>query len=224
MSDRHLDDRALPPLTPAATAHVAQCAECAAELQWRRAERALFDRRRTTEGADAGVLWQRIEAEIARGERDRSAQGAAAPAAPRGRAAWFGAGFAAAAAIASLLAVSVGDRDAADGAPATATADAPIPGDDDGVRPIESSSQQALADAERAYERALDLTEADYLAKRDSLPPDVAIRIDDSLRDTRRLRADARALAGDDVDARLLLLDTYAAQLHTLQAALDDID
>jgi hypothetical protein len=195
----------------------------------------LFARRRERSARPDAIaaLWERIEDRIATtpGQDER-----AQPAGGRSRraaAAWFGAGFAVAAAIASLIAVSVRSAPPADqasgvGPPAAglepAVSTARVDDDDDVAPRLDDSSRAALADAERAYEHALDVVEADYRAKRDSLPADVAVRIDASFRDTRRMRDEARDEAGDDVDARLLLLDTYAVQLHTLQSALDDID
>lgn len=194
----------------------------------------LFARRREEAARPEAIaaLWKRVEGRIAVTEApDRDGAQPAEGRSRRAAAAWFGAGFAAAAAIASLIAVSVGGAPQPEPAPAQRAATEPTAPiapsqdeDDDRAPRLDDSASAALSDAERAYEHALDVVEGDYRAKRDSLPPDVALRIDASFRDTQRMRDEARDEAGDDVDARLLLLDTYAVQLHTLQSALDDID
>ena len=81
----------------------------------------------------------------------------------------------------------------------------------------------ALDKAEREYQDAAKVLEAEYAAERNRLPPSVAERYDRMLSTTRTQVADARATAGSDVDGRMVVLDGYAEYLRNLQTIVSDI-
>ena len=80
-----------------------------------------------------------------------------------------------------------------------------------------------LDKAEREYQDAAKVLEAEYAAERSRLPPSVAERYDRMLSTTRTQVADARATAGNDVDGRMVVLDGYAEYLRNLQTIVSDI-
>ena len=85
------------------------------------------------------------------------------------------------------------------------------------------SADVTLDKAEREYQEAAKVLEAEYAAERNRLPPSVAERYDRMLSATRTQVADARATAGNDVDGRMVVLDGYAEYLRNLQTIVSDI-
>ena len=85
------------------------------------------------------------------------------------------------------------------------------------------SADVTLDKAEREYQEAAKVLEAEYAAERSRLPPSVAERYDRMLSATRTQVADARATAGNDVDGRMVVLDGYAEYLRNLQTIVSDI-
>jgi hypothetical protein len=81
----------------------------------------------------------------------------------------------------------------------------------------------ALDNAEREYRDAAGVLEAEYKEERSRLPPSVAERYDRMLAETRARVADARVVAGNDVDGRMVVLDGYAEYLRSLQTIVTDI-
>ena len=217
-------------------AHVAGCASCQAELKWLAAEAELMAGRRAQQAELSPALWRNIAQRVAATDTattaateaataasaatdERPARPLAAPAPMRARR-W---GWGARVAYGSLLAAA-----------AAAVVFASWPGqihvvpNDLGGRPSVAvhkklSADAALDKAEREYQDAAKVLEAEYAAERNRLPPSVAERYDRMLSATRTQVADARATAGSDVDGRMVVLDGYAEYLRNLQTIVSDI-
>ena len=198
-------------------AHVAGCASCQAELKWLAAEAELMARRRARQPEVSPALWNGIAERIAQPET--SPAPVAAPTPIRVRRWGWGAkvaygGLLAAAAAAVVFATWPGQIHIVPGdlghAPAVA------------VRK-KVSADVTLDKAEREYQDAAKVLEAEYAAERGRLPPSVAERYDRMLSATRTQVADARATAGNDVDGRMVVLDGYAEYLRNLQTIVSDI-
>ena len=202
-------------------AHVAGCASCQAELKWLTAEAELMARRRANQPEPSAAIWQNIAERIAQPE-GRGATPLAAPTPIHAARRW---GWGARVAYGSLLAAA-----------AAAVVFASWPGQIHVVRPDLGSSRPSVAvahkkvpadvtldKAEREYQEAAKVLEAEYAAERDRLPPSVAERYDRMLSATRTQVADARATAGNDVDGRMVVLDGYAEYLRNLQTIVSDI-
>jgi hypothetical protein len=199
-------------------AHVAGCASCQAELKWLTAEAELMARRRAQQAEPSPAMWQNIAERIERPD-ERGAAPMAAPNVIRPRR-W---GVAAKVAYGGLLAAA-----------AAAVVFATWPGQvhivprDFGGAPSMATRKKVPADvaldkAEREYQDAAKVLEAEYAAERGRLPRSVAERYDRMLSTTRTQVADARATAGSDVDGRMVVLDGYAEYLRNLQTIVSDI-
>jgi len=199
-------------------AHVAGCASCRAELAWLAAEAELMARRRAAQPEVSPALWQGIAERISQPET--AAAPIAAPTPIRPRRAW---GWGAKVAYGGLLAAA-----------AAAVVVATWPGQirvspaDLGHAPVVAARRKPSVDvtldkAEREYQAAAKVLEAEYAAERSRLPPSVAERYDRMLSTTRTQVADARATAGNDVDGRMVVLDGYAEYLRNLQTIVSDI-
>ncbi len=201
-------------------AHVAGCASCQAELKWLAAEAELMARRRARQPDVSPAIWQNIAERIARPDGE-GATPIAAPTPIRAARRWS---WGARVAYGSLLAAA---------AAAVVFASWPgqihvVPGDLGSSRPSVAARKKVPADvtldkAEREYQEAAKVLEAEYAAERDRLPPSVAERYDRMLSATRTQVADARATAGNDVDGRMVVLDGYAEYLRNLQTIVSDI-
>ncbi len=215
-------------------AHVAGCASCQAELEWLAAEVELMAQRRARQPDPAPVLWPGIAERVAddRLHRAREEPGAhpaassdsplPAPATTRVRRWGWGArvaygGLLAAAAAAVVFASWPGQVRV-------------VPGDLGGRPSLSTAAVHkkvpadvTLDKAEREYQDAAKVLEAEYAAERDRLPPSVAERYDRMLSTTRTQVADARATAGSDVDGRMVVLDGYAEYLRNLQTIVSDL-
>ena len=197
-------------------AHVAGCASCQAELKWLAAEAELMARRRAQQPEVAPELWHGIAERIA---RPAAPSPVAAPNVIRPRRWGLGArmaygGLIAAAAAAVVFATWPGQIHT-------------VPSDL-GRPPSVAVRKKVSADvtldkAEREYQEAAKVLEAEYAAERNRLPPSVAERYDRMLSTTRTQVADARATAGSDVDGRMVVLDGYAEYLRNLQTIVSDI-
>ena len=201
-------------------AHVAGCASCQAELKWLAAEAELMTRRRTRQPEVSPAIWQNIAERVAQPER-RGATPVAAPTPIHAARRWsMGAriaygGLLAAAAAAVVFASWPGQVHF-------------VPGDLGGRPSVAVQHKKVPADvtldkAEREYQEAAKVLEAEYAAERNRLPPSVAERYDRMLSATRTQVADARATAGNDVDGRMVVLDGYAEYLRNLQTIVADI-
>jgi hypothetical protein len=206
-------------------AHVTTCDECRDELAWLRAERALMARRRAGEAPVSPAVWENVAARIAeptivRPEVEKPAVASLETARQtrRSLAARVVSAGAVLAAAAGLVFVAWPHGPSLpvagihhDGGAATARAHKKL------------SPEVALNNAEHEYQEALSVLEAQYKAKRGTLPPELAKRYDATLGKTRTRVMDARAAAGNDVDGRVLVLDGYEAYLRSLQTIVSDI-
>jgi hypothetical protein len=224
--------RGTPAEDPGAQAHLRGCAVCARELAWLRAERLLVARRREGQGPLPVSLWQgvlsRISSQagaagdassgaVARTSRSRTlAPWAAvrrlrwAPAPVRRTPAAFALG-AAATAAAVVLALALRPPASGD---ATGSPNAVALGDDLPDPAVARVLERAESDC-RAAARVL---ETEYQAGRGNLDAATAGSWDRSLAAARSQLDSAHALAGNDVDARMRILDGYAAYLRSLRA------
>jgi len=179
-------------------AHVSACEECARELAWLRAERALMARRPQPATAH---LWPAVEARLSH---------------PRRRPRWAfriavasGVGVALAA---SLLVVLLRPR------PATLTPQPQL-----AARPerppaaIDPKTLAALDRAEADYRNAAKVLEEEYARLRPRLDPELARRWDETLTRARAQLGESRAVAADDVNVRMRVLDGYAGYLRSLR-------
>ena len=225
--------------------HASECATCGEELAWLRAELALMTRRRDEQPPLAPSLWDGIAARIAEPRIVTSEETQApSPSSPRPMQSQVGApssparnvssppprrwhwgarvaygGLLAAAAAALLFVAWPHPR-----SPSLAHngVDAATP--PQAMRTHRKlSADAALDNAEKEYQAALAVLEAQYKAKRGELPPTVAQRYDTMLERTRTRVSDARAAAGNDVDGRVLVLDGYEEYMLSLQKIVADI-
>lgn len=174
-------------------AHVEACGECARELAWARAERALIARR---PAPGTARLWEGVAARL---EAPR-------PLALRRRR-WVLPGFAAAAAAAALF---LALRPAAQ---------APVEAEE--TDSVDPRALAALDKAERDYRNAAAILEKEYEAARPRLEARAAQRWDASLQRERAQLGGASALAAGDPSARLHVLDGYAGYLKSLQEVIE---
>ncbi len=193
---------------PEAERHVAECAECARELAWLRAERALIARRPSP---PVDGLWAGIEARIGRpqqaGPRLRRPHWAR-------RAAVAVSGAAAAAALVLLVMRT---------RPAPVQAPAPVAQRESDFHP-DPKTLAALDRAEADYRDAANVLEAEYQRLRPRLDPALASRWDETLTRARTQLGEARAVAAEDVNARMQVLDGYAGYVRSLRNAVQNLE
>jgi len=198
-------------------AHVDGCASCRDELKWLAAEAELMARRRAQQAEPSPAIWQNIAERIERPQEPVAPQAAPNVIRPRrwGMTAKIAyGGLLAAAAAAVVFATWPGQVHV-------------VPGDLGGRQTVAQhkkvSADVTLDKAEREYQEAAKVLEAEYAAERGRLPKSVAERYDRMLSATRTQVADARATAGNDVDGRMVVLDGYAEYLRNLQTIVSDI-
>jgi hypothetical protein len=206
--------------TAEARAHAGGCAECAREVEWARAERALFARR-PVPSVDA--LWPAIEARIAPKPLSRRPHW-------HRRALATAAGAAAAAAVlfvavrprhvqvAPKTEVAQQKTDVAQGQPQPARQ---VPTDARRSR-LDPKALAALDTAENDYRHAAAVLEAEYETLRPHLEPALAKKWDETLTRARTQLVQSRAVASDDVRARMRVLDGYAEYLRSLRDVIQD--
>jgi hypothetical protein len=183
-------------------AHVAQCPDCARELSWLRAEKALLARRRPPLTAH---LWPGVAAQLRHSRRRPHWAWRIAVAA--------GASAAAAAVLLAVLRPS----------PAPITPRQPQATGRERSRPaIDPKTLAALDRAETDYRNAAKVLEEEYARLRPRLDPDLAGRWDETLTRTRAQLGESRAVAADDVNARMRVLDGYAGYLRWLREVVQD--
>ena len=188
--------------------HAADCAECKAELAWLRAERTLLQRRAGEVTMPAGQ-WGKIADRIGtRAERE-----AAPPARRPSRLAWLAGGGAllVAAAAAMLLVLPRRGAHEKPSEPAPTRPEAATEPD----HRLETVA--AIEQAEKDYERAIDLLEAEYAEQRTRLQPEASERRDAELERMREELHGLRGIAGDDVDGRLRMLHASAQYVRSMQ-------
>ena len=79
----------------------------------------------------------------------------------------------------------------------------------------------ALDRAEADYRDAAKVLEAEYARLRPGLDPKVAERWDETLTRAHTQLGEARAVAGEDVNARMQVLDGYAGYLRSLRNVIE---
>jgi len=177
-------------------AHLAGCEECSRELAWLRAERTLLARRPALPTAH---LWAGVEARLKHPRRRPHWAWRAAVAA---------AGVAAAAAV--LLVVHHPAPPALPAQPPQVARKAPRPA-------IDPKTLAALDRAEHDYRDAAKVLEDEYGRLRPQIDPELARRWDETLTRARTQLGESRAVAADDVNARMRVLDGYAGYLRALR-------
>ena len=216
------DELEAQPLLAEIAAHVEQCEACAREVAWLRAERALVSRRPSP---PVQHLWAGIEARLGcagRGPQESglgSAGLGGADLRPRApglgfdrrprrarRIAFSAASFAAAAAV-LLFALRPKVAPVAASAKVVQREE---------FRP-DPKALAALDRAEADYRDAAKVLEAEYDRLRPQLDPALARRWDETLSRAHTQLGEARAVAGDDVNARMQVLDGYAGYLRSLR-------
>ncbi len=201
-------------------AHTNSCSRCRDELDWLRLEQASFSGRRTR-STDDDALWSAIDARI----DDRATSSEPTPIAERPtrhhRVVWFGSGFAAATMAAAVLVLYLQVPQVSQPHMVTTTADAAV-----ASVPAAAAAPATLAldEAEVEYTTAIAALEAEYVARRGVVNPAIAIAHDRTMSESRRIIGQARAEAGDNVDARVRVLDAYSSHLRTVQAVVAELD
>jgi anti-sigma factor RsiW len=185
-------------------AHVAQCPACARESAWLRAEKALLERRPPPQTAH---LWPGVAAQLRHPRR-------------RPRWAWrVGVAAGAGAAVAALLLAVLRPRPA----PVAQQQQPQELAQRERKRPaIDAKTLAALDRAEADYRDAAKVLEAEYDRLRPSLDPDLARRWDETLTRARAQLGESRAVAADDVNVRMRVLDGYAGYLRSLRDVMQD--
>jgi anti-sigma factor RsiW len=185
--------------------HARRCPSCGRELAWLRAERALIARRAAETPALDKSIWQKVEERAYAPLQLR-----------RGRQTLVGAVVAVSAAAA--LAVIV--RPAPPRVPGIAAPDAAR--QDETARTPPAPAALALDRAEGDYRSALTVLEAEYARSREKLDPRTQERWDRAVSRARVQLADASVAAAPDVNARLRVLDGYAAVVRSLGHAIEE--
>ncbi len=194
----HPDIEALEARSPDALRHAEACGDCAQELRWLEAERALMARRPQPR---VDHLWAGIDQRIQERKIIR----------PRP---WtWGAAVAVSglAAAASVLIVALVKRPAP--APVTTVAQQQH---EEPYKP-DAKTMAALDRAEADYRDAAKVLEAEYARLRPKLDSKLAARWDETLTRAHTQLGEARAVAGEDVNARMQVLDGYAGYLRSLR-------
>ena len=202
-------------------AHTSSCSRCRDEVDWLRLEQASLAGRHTRSDSDNDDrLWQAIEARIG-----NVAAGDSAPSSTRlparHRVVWFGSGFAAATMAAAVLVLYLQVPQVSQPRMAATRADAAV-----AIVPAATNPDPAalaLDQAEAEYTTAIAALEAEYVARRGVVNPAVAIAHDRTMSESRRIIGQARAEAGDNIDARVRVLDAYSSHLRTVQAVVAEL-
>jgi len=186
--------------------HARRCPSCGRELAWLRAERELVTRRAAKAPALDKSIWQKVEERIYAPIPLR-----------RGRQTLVGAIVAVSAAAA--LAVIVRPTQLPRG-PGTYGPDGAVQDELAVVPP--APAVNALDKAEGDYRSALTVLEAEYARSREKLDPRTKERWDRAVSRARVQLADASVAAAPDVNARLRVLDGYAAVVRSLGRAIEE--
>lgn len=197
----HPDVEELEAGAPQALEHARACVECARELAWLQTEKALMARRAqpSVDHLWAGVALRMAEKRVHRPHWAWRASVAAAS-------------LAAAAAV--LLVVYVKKP----ALPVTQTQ--PVAQKHEQYRP-DPKALAALDRAEADYQDAAKILEAEYARLRPGLDPKLAARWDETLTRAHTQLGEARAVAGNDVNARMQVLDGYAGYLRSLRNVIE---
>jgi hypothetical protein len=227
LSDAHADE---------VEAHAAECESCADELSWLRLELEAFETRAradASEEAERDLMWDRISARIDGDEQGNRGEAPADPHPTSGRrpVLYFLGGFAAAtaAAAALILWLQVGNRadkvNSTDPAVAVTPTKTNTPGKANTTSDEKlAAAKAALTKAENEYQDAIAALEATYKARRDRLSPSKVEGYDRAMASSHTALVQARKAAGDDIDARMRVLNLYSSHLNTLQTVVSDSD
>ena len=188
---------------PEVLAHAGQCAECARELAWLRAEAQLV--RRRPHPALRPEIWRAVEERVH------------API-PIFRARRFRPVLAAAAAVAAAAALAVVVQPWHP-APVGGQGDAAV--SDEVAVEADPKTRQALDRAAGDYRSALGVLEQEYTSARARLDSRTQKRWDESFARARSL-IDASAQARNDPEERVRLLDGSAVMVRSLRQAIED--
>jgi hypothetical protein len=184
--------------------HAGRCASCGRDLAWLRAERALVERRAAAAPELPPEIWREVE------------RRAYAPVSFHARrSTWVGAAIAVSAAAALAVIIRPVQR------PAIVAASPGAVGDQTAKGPPPAAAR-ALDRAEGDYRSALTVLEAEYARSRDKLDARTQERWDRTVSRARVQLASASAAAGGDVNARLRVLDGYAAMVRSLGRAIEE--
>ena len=180
-------------------AHVAGCTDCCRELAWLRTERTLLGRRPLLQTTH---LWPGVAARLEH---------------PRRRTHW-----------AWRIAVASGVGAAAAAVLFAVLRPGPLPvaqPQQSARRPrsaIDPKTLAALDRAEADYRNAAKVLEGEYDRLRPRLDPELARRWDEPLTRARTQLGESRAVAADDVNVRMRVLDGYAGYLRSLRDLLQE--
>ena len=188
---------------PEVVAHAGQCAECAREMAWLRAEAQLV--RRRPQPALRPEIWRAIEERVH------------API-PISRARRFRPVLAAAAAVAAAAALAVVVRPPR---PVTVRGQGDAAVSDEEAAQADPKTRQALDRAAGDYRSALGVLEQEYATARTRLDSRTQKRWDESFARARSL-IDASAQARNDPEERVKLLDGSAVMVRSLRQAIED--
>jgi hypothetical protein len=201
--------------------HLAGCASCRDELGWLRTERRLLSARRQAEPSLPADGWAALQRKLAENRRPVES--------PRQKKAplfWgiFG-GFATLTAAAAAF-VALLMPHPVDVKPTGEVAEIGSKVEPDPVTPPDPERPQRarrnLAQAERQYRSAIRELEADYNARRPSLPRETVAKLDQQFYDLRETIVQARRDSGANPQGRRRTLDAYAAYVRSMQrVALD---
>jgi hypothetical protein len=199
--------------------HALECAECAREVAWLKAEKTLFARRAQP---DVSALWSGIEARIAAKPLAPVLSLARRPRWQRPVAAV--AGFAAAAAVALFFfhPKTIAPRPQPSIAQLQPTPAPAVQGQPKPRSHLDPKTLAALDTAEGDYRHAAGILEAEYETLRPKLDPALAKRWDETLTRARTQLGESRAVAADDARARMRVLDGYAEYLRSLRDVIQD--
>ncbi len=211
--------------------HAAGCDDCAAELAWLRTERAALRERADREPELPAALWEGIEQRISGDDAEAAGDPWWRVLWPwrKEQMRWFGFGLATATAAAAAVFVLSTPNGADQPTVARVDADAAVVDTDAAATELTpadkmAEAQRAVDEAEAAHLAAISALEAAYLDKRDQLEPAVAARYDEQFRKTRATIDAARADAGDDIVARVQLLDAYSAHRRAIQSVVYGVE
>ena len=175
--------------------HAAACPQCGRELSWLRAERMLMARRPPGQTL---YLWPAVAARLRRPL-------------PRPHRAWrISVGAAVAAAAAAVLLAVVRHRPEPVEPPQATRQPRQGPA-------IDPKALAALDRADADYWDAAKVLEDEYARLRPHLDPELARRWDETLTRARAQLGESRAVAADDVNVRMRVLDGYAGYLRSLR-------
>lgn len=207
-----------PEVAAEVSAHAASCAECGEELRWLRAEREVMRRRAARAplpASDLQQLWNGVESRLEKQPPRRVWL----------RPASFSFAVAAAAVLAFVAGRQAAERQAHSVTPIAVTTPEP------GARFLNTSAHVGgddtsiiLDGAESEWREAALQLERRYMIDRQKLSEREVERIDRHLRESRRAITTARALAHNDVDARLAVLDGYAEYVQSLHTLVSDLE